>query len=66
MAATLGKKQRGRNPSRGFLQKNPSTVHPPPRPTDDLAGFEPGSSVTGIRADAFRNTAMPLGYARLL
>ena len=40
---------------------NLSTVRPPPRSTDDLAGFEPGTSVTGIRAEAFRKTAMPLG-----
>ena len=41
-------------------------MRPLPRPTDDLAGFEPGTSVTGIRAEAIRKTAMLLGYARLV
>ena len=36
------------------------------RPTDDLAGFEPGTSVTGIQAESFRKKAMPLGFALLV
>ena len=30
--------------------------------TDDLARFESGTSVTGIRAEAFRKKAHPLSY----
>ena len=41
---------------------DPSTISPPPRPTDDLGGFEPRTSVTGIQAEAFRKKAYPLGY----
>ena len=37
-------------------------ARPPPRPADDLAGFEPGTSVTGIQAETFRKKAHPLGY----
>ena len=66
MAVTLDKKSWGKNPPRRHLQKNPSTVRPPPRPTDDLAEFEPGTSVTDIRAETFRKTAMPLDRARLV
>ena len=40
----------------------PSTVRPPPKPTNDLAGFEPGTSVAGIQAEAFRKKAHLLGY----
>lgn len=45
---------------------NPSTVHPPPKPTDDLEGFETGTSVTCIGAKAFRKKAGRLGYALLV
>ena len=66
MAVTLAKKRREKTPRDDTSKMNPSTVRPPPKPTDDLAGFEPETSVTGIRADAFRKTAVPLGYARLV
>ena len=65
MVVTLAKNH-GENPPRRRLQKNLSAVRSPPIPTDDLAGFELRASVSGIRAEAFRKTAMPLGYARLL
>ena len=61
ISVTLSKKGRGKNPSRQYLQKDPSTAHPPPRPTDDCAGFEPGNSVTSIRAEAFRKEAHSTG-----
>ena len=35
-------------------------------PTDDLAGFEPGTSLTGIRAEAFPKKAGQVGYAVLV
>ena len=66
MGVNQDKKGRGKNPPRRHLQKNPSTVRPPPRPTDDLAGFEPGTSVTGIPAEAFRKKADQVGYALLV
>ena len=66
MVVTLAKKSRGKNPPPRHFQKNPRAVRPPPRPTDDLAGFESGTSVTGIRAEAFRKTAVPQSYARLI
>ena len=58
---TTGEKFLATTPS-----KNPSAVRPPPRPTDDLAGFEPGTSVTGIPAEAFRKKADQVGYALLV
>ena len=66
MGVTLDKKGRGKNPPRRRLQKNTSTVRPPPRPTDDLAGFKPGTSETGIPVEAFRKKVDQVGYALLV
>ena len=48
------------------FKMNTSAAYPPQRPTDDLAGFEPGTSVTSMRAEDFHKTTMQLGYARLI
>lgn len=41
---------------------NPSTTHPLPRTTDEFPEFEPGTSLTGIRAEDLLKNAQPLGY----
>lgn len=61
MAATIAKNSRAKNPPRRHLQKNPNTVRPALQLTDDLAGFEIGTSITGIRAESFHTKAHPLG-----
>ena len=62
IAVNLAKKSWRKNPPRRHFQKNLSILRLPPRPSEDLAGFDPGSSVTGIRAEAFHKKAHPLGY----
>ena len=56
----MGKKSPATAPS-----KESSAVRPPPRPTDELAGFETGTSVTDIPAEAFRKKADQVGYGLL-
>ena len=62
IAVTLAQKGRGKIPRDDAFKKNPGMTRLPPRPTDDLAGYEPGTSVTGIQAEAFGKKAHPLGY----
>ena len=63
MVLILAKKSRGKNLLGRYFQENPSMVHLAPILTDDVAGFEHGASITGIRAEAFRKRTRSLGYA---